>query len=131
MVIKMKVFLSYKWEDREWANGINGLLNNPNNRYRHLTDSERQDERSKGKDAVKEYLKGIIRENNALLCLIGSDTYNATGVIYELEVAKSIGKKIIAVRIPNTTGGMPNLLKSWGISETKWNTRDINDALSR
>ena len=131
MVIKMKVFLSYKWEDREWANGINGLLNNPNNRYRHLTDRERQDERNKGKDAVKEYLKGIIRENDALLCLIGSDTYNATGVIYELEVAKSLGKKIIAARIPNTTGGLPSLLRSWDISETKWNARDINDALSR
>ncbi|GAH95887.1 unnamed protein product, partial [marine sediment metagenome] len=65
----MNVFLSYKWEDREWANGIDGLLNNPNNRYRHLTDRERQDQRSKGENVVKNYLKGIIRENDALLCL--------------------------------------------------------------
>ncbi|MBA7663569.1 hypothetical protein ES703_71614 [subsurface metagenome] len=131
MVIKMKVFLSYKWEDRESANRINGLLNNPNNRYRHLTEREQQDQRNKGEIAVKNYLKGIISECSALLCLVGNDTQNASGVRYELEVARSLGKKIVAVRIPNTTGGLPSLLRSWGISETKWNAKNINDALSR
>lgn len=124
------IFLSYKWEDKENANGLEGLLNNPNNKYRHFTERERQDLRDKGENTVKEYLKGIIRGCEALICLIGSDTYNASGVKYELEVAKSLGKKIVAVRIPDTTGSLPPLLKSWGISEKKWNAKEINDALS-
>ncbi len=130
MVNKIKIFLSYKWEDREHANGLDGLLNNPNNKYRHLTDRERKDLRNKGETVVKDYLKEIIRDCDALICLVGNNTHNATGVKYELEVAKSLRKKIIAVRIPRTTGGLPNLLKSWDISEVNWNAKDINDKLS-
>ncbi|GAH64614.1 unnamed protein product [marine sediment metagenome] len=110
---------------------MDGLLKNPNNKYQHLTGREREDERNKGENAVKNYLKGIIQDCDALICLIGNDTHNATGVRYELEVAKSLRKKIIAVRIPQTTGGLPYILRSWGISEVKWNAKDINDKLSK
>lgn len=64
------------------------------------------------------------------MCLIGNDTHNAIGIRYELEVAKSLSKKIIAVRIPQSTGGLPFILRSWSISEVKWNAKDINDKLS-
>jgi hypothetical protein len=130
MVNEIKIFLSYKWEDRKSANGLEGLLKNPNNKYQHLTEREQEDVRDKGKNAVKNYLKGIIQDCDALICLIGNDTHNATGVKYELEVAKSLRKKIIAVRIPQTTGGLPFILNSWGISEVKWNAKDVNEKLS-
>lgn len=128
---EIKIFLSYKWEDRESANGLEGLLKNPNNKYQHLTEREQEDVRNKGENVVKNYLKGIIQDCEALICLIGNDTHNATGVRYELEVAKSLRKKIIAVRIPQTTGDLPYILRSWGISEVKWNAKDINDKLSK
>ncbi len=126
----IKIFLSYKWEDRERANGLEGLLNNPNNKYQQVTEREHIDMRNKGENAVKNYLKGIISDCSALICLIGDDTHNATGVSYELEVARSLGKKIIAVRIPQTIGGLPQLLKAWGISELNWDAKKINDMLS-
>ena len=126
---KIKIFLSYKWEDRQSANGLDGLLNNPNNKYQHLTEREQKDVRNKGANAVKNYLKGIIQDCDALVCLIGNDTYNATGVRYELEVARSLRKKIVAVRIPQTTGALPFILRSWDISEVKWNAKDINEKL--
>ena len=127
---EIKIFLSYKWEDRESANVLEGLLKNPNNKYQHLTEREQEDVRNKGENAVKNYLKGIIQDCDALICLIGNDTHNATGVRYELEAAKSLSKKIVAVRIPQTTGGLPSILRSWGISEVKWNAKGINDKLS-
>ena len=126
---EIKIFLSYKWEDRESANELDGLLKNPNNKYQHLTEREQEDVRNKGENTVKKYLKGIIQECDALLCLIGNDTHNATGVKYELEVAKSLKKKIIAVRIPQTTGGLPYIIRSWGVSEVNWNAEDINNEL--
>jgi hypothetical protein len=129
-VSEIKIYLSYKWEDRESVNGVEGLLKNPNNKYQHQTKREQKDVRNKGETAVKNYLKGIIQDCDALICLIGNDTHNATGVRYELEVAKSLNKKIIAVRIQQTTGGLPNLLNSWGITEVEWNGKDINDKLS-
>ena len=121
--------MSYKWEDKNHADGMNGLLRNPNNKYRHLTDRERQDLRNKGEDVWKKYLKDKIRDCEALICLIGQDTYNATGVIYELSVASSLGIKIIPVRIPNTHGGTPNIISKLKI--LNWNAREINDELSR
>ncbi len=130
LVMIIKIFLSYKWEDRESANGLEGLLNNPNNKYQHITEREHIDIRNKGENAVKNYLKGIISDCSALICLIGYDTHNATGVNYELEVARSLRKKVIPVRIPQTTGGLPHLLKAWGIAEISWDAKKINDKLS-
>lgn len=125
------MFISYKWEDKKYANGLDGLLNNPNNDYRHLTEREREDLRYKGESSVKDYLKDKIRDRDAIICLIGNNTHNSTGVKYELQVAKSLEKKIIVVRIPQTKGGLPTLLKKWGIKETPWNSIEINDVLSR
>ena len=59
-MIKIQVFLSYKWEDKSYADGMDGLLKNPNNRYRHLTDRERQDLRNKGENVWKKYLRDKI-----------------------------------------------------------------------
>ncbi len=128
-MIKIQVFLSYKWEDKTYADGMDGLLKNPNNRYRHLTDRERQDLRNKGESIWKKYLRDKIRDCDALICLIGKDTHKATGVIYELSVATSLSVKIIPVRIPNTYGGAPNIISKLKI--LNWNAREINDELSR
>ena len=128
-MIKIQVFLSYKWEDKNYADGMNGLLRNPNNKYRHLTDRERQDLRNKGENVWKKYLMDKIRDCEALICLIGQDTYNATGVIYELSVASSSGIKIIPVRIPKTYGGVPEIISKLNI--LNWDAREINDELSR
>jgi len=130
-VIDIRIFISYKWEDHEQANGLEGLLRNPNNNFRQLTEREQMDMRSKGGNAVKNYLKGIIQKCDALICLIGNDTHSASGVKYELEVARSLGKKIIAVRIPQTNGGLPNLLNNWGVQEIQWNTKTISTELRK
>ena len=125
----MIIFLSYKWEDRQFANGMYGLLNNPNNIYRHITKREKEDLRSKGENSWKSYIRSIVRECDASICLIGKDTHNATGVIYELEIATSLGNKIVPVRIPNTRGGAPSILSKLEILE--WNATKINNELSR
>ena len=126
---KIIVFLSYKWEDKSYADGMDGLLKNPNNQYRHLTDREREDLRSQGENIWKSYLRNKIKNCDALICLIGQDTHNAKGVIYELEIANSIGIKIIPVRISGTTGAAPNILRQ--NKTLNWNAKEINNELSR
>ena len=126
---KIQVFLSYKWEDKNYADGMNGLLRNPNNKYCHLTDRERRDLRNEGENAWKKYLREKIKDCEALICLIGQDTHNATGVIYETSVASSLNIKIVPVRIPNTYGGVPQIISKLKI--LNWDTREINDELSR
>ena len=126
----MNIFLSYKWEDRAYVNGLAGLLKNPNNEYRHIPINEREDYRNQGREAVRNYLRGLINECDAIICLVGENTHSSDWVKYEVEVARSLGKNIIAVRINNTSGGLPSLLRSWGIPETRWDSQSINNALS-
>lgn len=126
----MNIFLSYKWEDRAYVNGLAGLLKNPNNEYRHIPINEREDYRNQGREAVRNYLRGLINECDAIICLVGENTHSSDWVKYEVEVARSLGKNIMAVRINNTSGGLPSLLRSWGIPETRWDSQSINNALS-
>jgi len=125
----MLIFISYKWEDRTYADSMAGLLNNPNNNYRHMTDREKQDLRSEGEDVWKEYIREKILDCDALICLIGQDTHNATGIQYELEECILLGKKIVPVRVPHTNGGLPRIIRNLEI--VNWNAREINNELSR
>lgn len=108
---------------------MDGLLKNPNNEYRHLTDREKKDLRQKGENVWKGYIRNKIIQCDAVICLIGKDSHNATGVIYELEVAKSLGKKIVPVRIPRTFGGAPSIIQNLQIKN--WDSQEINNELSR
>lgn len=125
----INIFISYKWEDRVYANGIDGLLNNPNNKFSYTTDREREDLRYKGEKQVKNYLRNKIKKCDLIICLIGQNTHNAIGVKYEIEVAKSLNKRIVAVRIPETTGGIPFMMKKWNVSLIEWNPKAIKDAI--
>lgn len=125
----MQIFISYKWEDRDWYNGLKGLLRNPNNIYQHIVQDEREDLRAKGDNTVRTHLKRIIGSCNAVICLVGQDTHSSEWVQYELEVATSLQEKIIAVRIPNTTGGVPKLIQNRGIPIIEWDARMINNSL--
>lgn len=129
LVIKIQIFISYKWEDNRYFNGMKGLLNNPNNRYVHYVLSERDDLRNKGKNVVESHLKENIRNCNRVICLVGEDTQSSKWVQWELEVATSQNKKIIAVRIPRTTGGAPRLIRERNISVIKWKADEVNKGL--
>lgn len=123
------MFISYRWGDRDYANALKGFLNNPNNKYRHIIKRERDDYRGKGETAVRNYLKGLVGECDALICLIGNDTHNSEWVKYELDVANSQIKKIIPVRITGTSGGAPSIIINKKI--LNWSAKEINDELSR
>ena len=125
----MIVFISYRWEDLDYVNALDGLLNNLNNVYRHVVKRERDDYRNKWEPAIRNYLKELIGDCDALICLIGNSTHNSGWVKYELDVANSQLKKIIPVRILRTSGGAPNIIKNKKI--LNWSAKEINDELSR
>ena len=130
-VIIFRVFISYKWEDKEFAEGLMGTFLNPNNEYRHVPYSERQDYRHQGENAIKSYLRVLINECRSLICLIGQNTHSSRWVAYEIEVATSQNKKIVPVRIRDTTGGPPRLIRERNIEIINWDSRLINDELSK
>jgi hypothetical protein len=101
------IFLSYVHEDKPHRDNVErwvrqGLLG-PN----IVTTAEFVDLRQMGERAVEDHLKPKIRGAAIVLCLVGQDTHNHSWVRYELQVAASLGKRIILARIPNTTGLAP------------------------
>ncbi len=129
----VEIFISFKDNASDDREGFEGLLQNPNANLNHTPVSAREDYRKQGKIAVKSYLTDLIMDSDALVCLVGQDTHSSWWVNFELQVASSLRIGLVALRIPDTTGGRPQLLKSKGIPETEWDrdeiTRAINNAI--
>lgn len=125
----MNIFLSYKWEDREYMDGLAGALRNLNNGVQHFPVHERRNYIGKPENDWKSYIKDLMEDSDIVICLIGQNTHNASGVKYEIEVAQSWDLDIIPVRIPTTNGGLPPLLRNLEIID--YNVRLINEVISR
>ncbi|PTX61649.1 TIR-like protein DUF1863 [Kordia periserrulae] len=106
------IFVSYVYEDIKYLNKIKrweskGLLPG------YTIVAEKEDNRTSGKKAVKEYLKPLINKANIVLVLIGDNTHNHNWITWEVEVANSLHKDIACMRIPNTTGSKPQILNKY------------------
>jgi hypothetical protein len=106
------IFISHVFEDnkyvenmKKWSN--NGQLND------YVLTFETEDKRIDGEKAIKEYLKKKIEGAAIVLVLIGNDTHNHDWIKVEVELANNFNKKICCVRIPNTTGGKPDILNKF------------------
>jgi len=104
------VFVSYVFEDKayketieKWA--LDELLGNVK-----IT-AEKDDVRASGDNAIRNQLSPLLTGAAAVIALIGDDTHNHEWVHYEINHALSNHKKVIPVRIPNTTGAPPNVIK--------------------
>ena len=101
------VFVSYKYEDRTWYE----KLKNWSDKGRLGMDvkivAETEDKRQHGYYAVRNHLSPKLQGTAAVIVLVGEDTQSSEWVKYEIHHALSNHKKIIVVRIPQTTGAAP------------------------
>ena len=120
-----KLFISYRMEDEEYRNALNGILRNPSAGFTDTPIIDRKNMTKKGEDAIRAYLNGLIKECSAVLLLVGNNTHNGPWVKHEIAVALSLQKKITPIRIPDTTGGLPSILKKERLHLTEWNPAKI------
>lgn len=109
------IFISCVYEDshridkfEEWVN--DGKLGDVVLTY------ETEDKRQEGKGAIRSHIKNKIRGAAIIIVLIGNDTHNHKWIYDEVELAKSFHKKIICVRILNTTSSIPKFLSKLDIT---------------
>lgn len=102
------IFISYVYEDKNYRDNVERWstreLIGPN----RVTIAESADLRQGGERAIERHLKPKIRGAATVLCLVGNNTHNSEWVQYELDVATSLGKKIVLARIPGTSGAAPH-----------------------
>jgi MTH538 TIR-like domain (DUF1863) len=80
---------------------------------------ETKDLRTFGYDAIRKHLRTKIEGASAVLILVGRDTHNHDWISVEVELANSFNKKLVVVRIPNTSGNFPPILVNHSIIEFK------------
>lgn len=105
--MSFSLFVSYVYEDkrhfdavRRWAS--EGLLGE-----KVVVTGEAADVRQDGEAAIEQHLKPRIQGASAVLVLHGQNTHNHDWVRRELAWATSANKRVLAARIPATTGAAP------------------------
>lgn len=130
-----KVFLSYREADEEDRNKLYSIMRNTNNTLNYIPVTDRVNLRNeppdKREEKIRAYLRPKIGDCNILALLLGDTTHGGPVVHYECEVALSKDKPIFAIRIPETTGGLPKILKNREIEIVEWEINEIQSAIDR
>lgn len=74
---------------------------------------ETEDKRQHGKEAVKKHIRSKIESAATILVLVGQDTHNHEWIEAEVELANSFHKQILCVRVPNSSGAVPTILRKY------------------
>lgn len=108
------IFVSCVYEDsrhietmRQWIQ--HGMLGNI------IITCETEDKRQEGTLAIKRHLQSKIEGSSGIVVLIGNNTHNHDWVSAEVELANSFHKRIVCMRIPNTTGALPPILAKYKV----------------
>lgn len=108
------IFISCVYEDAHRIASIEKWAEQ-NRLGKVLITHETDDKRPLGKEAIKAHIREKIRGAAVILVLIGNDTHNHEWIEAEVELANSFHKQIYCVRVPNSNGAAPPLLKKYGI----------------
>ncbi len=101
------VFVSYKYEDKYYKDTIKQWeLDGRLGPYVVIT-GESEDVRINGHNSIKNHLAPKLQGMDTLLVIVGQDSHNRPWVDYEVHYAKTHNRKIVAIRIPGTTGATP------------------------
>jgi len=106
------IFISTVYEDSHRIDSIKKWTND--GRLGDITIThETEDKRHHGKKAIKQHIMNKIRGASIIIVLIGQDTHNHHWIEAEVELANSFHKRIICMRVPNTYGAVPQILKRY------------------
>lgn len=106
------IFISVVHEDSKWINNIKTWANNGQLGDVVIT-HEIEDKRAEGYNAIREHISRKIKGAAVLMVLVGDTTHNHDWIRAEVELANSFHIKICVVRLPQTKGSKPDILKNY------------------
>jgi hypothetical protein len=115
-----KLFLSFHYEDRNQANGFRLMAHNPNLPIDFSDVSVRAAINSEEASYLKRAIYEKIKRCSVVVCLIGDGTAWREWVEWELETALKLGKGICGVRLKDSRGQAPELLRRVGAPIAAW-----------
>lgn len=119
---KKKIFISYDYDnDKHYKNLLLAWDENSEFDFGFSDQSADVSIQSTDAAAIKRAISAKINAATYFLCLVGSKTSKSSWVTWEIEKAKDLKKKFVAVKISsgNTTpSGLLNAGASWAMSFT-------------
>ena len=130
---KKKIFVSYDYDnDRHYKNLLLAWDRNREFDFGFSDQSADVSIQSTNATAIKRAISAKINGATYFLCLVGEKTYKSIWVAWEIEKAKELRKRLVAVKISHrnaTPTGLLGARASWAMSFTFDAIRDaIEDA---
>jgi hypothetical protein len=122
---RRRIFISFHKEDARQLSGFKLMARNPRVAMEFYDNSLRDAIDSESKAYVKRVIRDLINRASVVVCLIGNGTAWREWVDWELETAASLHKGICGVRIPNSYGRVPRVLKGVNAPVAAWDTSEI------
>lgn len=119
------IFVSYNFNDKAVVHTIQNMANQYSERRLgnfNFTSAVAV----QGDAAIEGEIRRIMNQCDTVLFVIGDNNHNSPWINREVDLAISYNKHLVLTRLPNTTGGAPQKLARYPV--TNWNLRDLASA---
>jgi hypothetical protein len=126
---RRRVFLSFHAEDKKQVAGFRLMVRNPNINL-DIYDQGLQEPIGSSRSAyIKKVIRAKIRAASVVACLIGNGTAWREWVDWELKTAVELGKGVCGIRLKESYGRTPPLLKEINAPIARWDIPEIVAAI--
>jgi len=125
---KRRVYLSFHVEDLPQVQGFRLMARAPNLEIEFRNGSLREVINSTRGSYIKQQIRSIIQKASVVVCLIGNGTAWRDWVEWELNTAFELGKGICGIRLKDSRGQAPQLLRDIDAPVARWG--DIRDLIA-
>jgi hypothetical protein len=117
---RRRIYLSFRVEDLPQVKGFRLMAKAPNLDIEFLDGSLREVINSERGSYIKQQIREIINKSSVVVCLIGDGTAWGDWVEWELRTAYELGKGICGIRLKDSRGRAPQLLKDIAAPVASW-----------
>lgn len=124
-----RIFISFHAEDKPQVAGFRLMMNNPRLDLELFDESLQGAVQSDRGSYIRKVIHPKIQRSSVVVCLIGNGTGWREWVDWELETAQSLGKGLCGVRLRESHGRTPPLLKEVNAPIARFDVPEIIAAI--
>lgn len=117
---KRRIYISFHVEDLSQVRGFKLMAHAPNLEIDFHDGSLREVINSARGSYIKQEIRSIIQKASVVVCLIGNGTAWRDWVEWELKTALELGKGICGIRLKDSRGRAPQLLRDINAPIASW-----------
>jgi hypothetical protein len=125
------IFVSYRFSDRNIAHNVKTFFQPQEGSCDGMPKYVELNLSSLGPQVIDDEILRVMSQCMGVLLVVGDDSHNSTWIDREVQLADSLSLGMVAVRLPKTTGGLPNRVRGRNIPFVDWSERTLCDALNR